>query len=78
MDKTASEVGGGSTPEQYEFPPGMTQLYQLIQFRDMNHALGEIFCATFRMGIKATDLYNINKILWYAQCYKDQILKEGE
>ena len=60
---------GGSNPKQYGLPEGATDLQDLIEYRDMNFALGNIFKAAYRLGNcahsdKARDL---RKIIWFAE-----------
>jgi hypothetical protein len=47
LDSSRSD---GSTASYYDLPPGATTLNDLIQYRNMNHAIGELFCAAFRYG----------------------------
>lgn len=65
------EVGGGSTPSQYGIPEGATDLQDLIESRDMSFAVGNIFKACYRLGTKNDDLYEINKIIWFANRLKN-------
>lgn len=64
---------GGSTPEQYSLPEWATELQDLIEHRNMNFAVGNIFKACYRMGTKNDDLYEINKIIWFAERERDRI-----
>lgn len=61
---------GGSTPSQYGIPAGAKDLQDLIEYRKMDFALGNIFKAAYRIGTKNDDLYEINKILWFADRLK--------
>lgn len=79
LDKTDDpNERGGSTPEQYGIPEGAIDLQDLIEHRKMNFAMGNIFKACYRVGFKDTtdELYEINKILWFAMREKNRILKE--
>jgi len=58
---------GGSTPSQYGLPEGSTDLQDLIEHRNMNFAIGNIFKAAYRLGTKNNDSYELNKIIWFAQ-----------
>lgn len=62
-------VPGGSTPQQYGLPEGAKELQDLIEYRNMNFAIGNIFKACYRMGTKdtATSEYDLNKIIFFAQ-----------
>ena len=57
---------GGSTPKQYGIPDGATELQDLIEHRDMNFAIGNVFKACYRMGIKNKAEYDLNKIIYFA------------
>jgi len=59
---------GGSTPSQYGLPKGAIDLQDLIEYREMNFALGNIFKACYRMGsCKHSDkVRELNKIIWFA------------
>ncbi len=66
---------GGSNPEQYALPEDATELQDLIEYRNMNYAIGNIFKACYRLGKcghsdKSRDL---NKILWFVQRELDRI-----
>jgi hypothetical protein len=66
---------GGSTPKQYGIPEGATELQDLIEYRGMNFAVGNIFKACFRLGTKNDDLYELNKIYWFAKRERDRLAK---
>lgn len=73
IDVVEEEVGGedpgGSTPSQYGLPDGCIDLQDLIEHRDMNFAIGNIFKACYRMNnCGHSDLIrDVNKILWFAE-----------
>ena len=56
---------GGSTPEQYSIPKGAKDIQDLIEHRNMNFSLGNIFKACYRYGIKNNNIYELNKIRWF-------------
>lgn len=76
-DARAGRPTGGSTPSQYGLPDEASELQDLIEYRNMNFAVGNIFKACYRMGFKegADPLYDINKILFFAQREKARLLK---
>lgn len=79
---TAEEVPGGSCPSQYALPEGASELQDLIEHREMNFSIGNIFKACYRMNDCAhSDAErNLNKILWFAQRELDRtsgVPKEG-
>ena len=62
------EKPGGSTPSQYAIPRGARELQDLIEHREMNFAVGNIFKAAYRMGVKhETAEYDLRKIIWFAR-----------
>jgi len=64
---------GGST-HYYELPPGAKELQDLIEFKDMNFAVGNIFKAAYRLNDKLTDpTYDLNKIIWFAKRMLNEI-----
>ena len=73
---------GGSTPHQYSIPSDAKELQDLIEYRNMNFAIGNIFKACYRMGRKegADELYDLNKIIFFAKREKKRIkrLKKEE
>jgi len=62
------ELPGGSTPSQYALPDGAAELQDLIEYRDMNFALGNIFKAVYRMGScsHSNAARDLRKIIWFA------------
>lgn len=71
-----SKKDGGSTPEQYGLPEGVSELQDLIEHRDMNFAIGNIFKACYREKDNGDPLYDINKILWFAEREKARLIKK--
>ena len=66
---------GGSTPHQYSIPSDARELQDLIEYRNMNFAIGNIFKACYRMGRKegADEIYDLNKIIFFAKREKKRI-----
>ena len=64
-----SEVPGGSTPSQYALPDGARELQDLIEYRKMNFALGNIFKACYRIGTcsHSDTIRDLNKIKWFVE-----------
>jgi hypothetical protein len=64
-----TKTPGGSTPEQYGLPLGCTDLQDLIEYRNMNFALGSIFKACYRMGVceHSKAERDLRKIIWFAE-----------
>lgn len=70
---------GGSTPAQYGIPRGAKEIQDLIEFRDMNFAIGNIFKACYRMGYKdgVDQAYDLRKIIYFAQRELKRLEKLG-
>jgi hypothetical protein len=55
----------------YNLPAGASELQDLIEHRNLNFALGNIFKAVWRMGAteqhKRTAEYDLQKIIFYAE-----------
>jgi hypothetical protein len=60
---------GGSNPVQYDIPKDAVTLQDLIEYRDMNFAIGNIFKAVYRIGKcdHSDKQRDLNKIIWFAQ-----------
>jgi hypothetical protein len=65
----ASEPLTGWTSSYYKIPDGATELQDLIEFKNMNFAIANIFKAAYRLGSKdgTTEVYDLEKIIWFAQ-----------
>lgn len=61
------EKPGGSCPSQYAIPDGATELQDLIEHREMNFAVGNMFKACYRLGLKNEAAYELRKIIWFAR-----------
>jgi len=66
---------GGSTPDQYGLPEGASELQDLIEYREMNFALGNIFKACYRLGqcSHSDARRDLNKIIWFAEREKQRL-----
>lgn len=73
--KTTLKSDGGPS-EYYDFPEGSSTLNDLIEFKCMSFAQGNIFKAAYRLGNKdgITLEYDLRKIKYYA----DRMLKQLE
>lgn len=75
MDAKVKSDGGSSA--YYHIPDDATDLQDLIEEKAMSFARANIFKACYRMGEKAgaDALYDINKIIWFAERLKKMIAK---
>lgn len=69
---------GGSTPSQYAVPSWVRELQDLIEYREMNFAQGNIFKAVYRSGhcSHSDELRDINKILFFAEREKKRLTRK--
>lgn len=70
--KTTSD---GWSTDYYKIPEGAKELGDLIDHKDMNFNVGNIFKASYRLGEKeGTDaMYDLNKIIWFATREKQKL-----
>ena len=59
----------GLSSSYYELPEDCKELQDLIEYKNMNFARGNVFKAAYRLGDKpGTDqIYDWEKIIWFAQ-----------
>jgi len=50
----------------YDVPKGTEDLIDLMAYKQMNHSVGEAFCALYRMHDKDTPERNLEKVIYYA------------
>lgn len=74
--QTTDDLPGGSTPSQYALPPEAKELQDLIEYREMNFAMGNIFKACYRKKDVGDPLYDIRKIIWFAKREEARLMKE--
>ncbi len=72
-----SDNNGGST-DYYDIPEGALDLQDLIEHKNMSFSMANIFKACYRFGEKDPDkkLYDLNKIVWFANREINLINKE--
>lgn len=65
---TTGVSDGGATP-YYDFPDGFSTLADLIDHKDMNFNVGNIFKASYRLGKKkgVDRRYDLRKIIYFAE-----------
>lgn len=59
----------GSDASYYKLPPGAQELQDLIEAKNMNFSVGNIFKAAYRLGQKegVDDIYDLEKIIFFAK-----------
>lgn len=71
LDKEAGTekiVSDGNATAYYDFPEGCNTLNDLIEYKKMSFARGNIFKAVYRLDEKQgiDEEYDLNKIIYYA------------
>lgn len=68
----------GLSNRYYELPEGCQELQDLIEYKQMNFAIGNMFKAIYRLGEKDgnTKKYDLEKIIWFAQREIERIQKD--
>ena len=74
-----SYLTGGSS-EYYELPPEATELQDLIEHKNMNFAVANMFKASYRLGQKpgTSEIYDLDKIIFFAKREKARLLRQQE
>lgn len=62
----------------YNVPNGTRDLIDLMNYKGMNHSVGEAFCALYRLNDKDTPKRNLEKVVYYATRELERIKKEKE
>ena len=57
--------GDGSSTHYYELPKGATELRHIIKHKNMEHGIGEAFCALYRLDDNGEYLRNLKKAKFY-------------
>lgn len=70
----------GWSSRYYKLPFNARELQDLIEHREMNFAVGNIFKAAYRLGHKESTsaIYDLDKIIWFAQREKARLLELQE
>lgn len=66
-DSLENQRGDGKTASYYLLPENATELKHLIRHKKMNHAIGEAFCAIYRLNDNGEKKRNIKKAIAYLQ-----------
>jgi hypothetical protein len=63
-------MNDGGSASYYELPANARELQDLIEYRDMNFAVGNIFKAAYRLNATETHsnyARDLRKIIWFAE-----------
>ena len=77
VDINTKLVSDGSTASYYKLPPEATELQDLISYRNMNLAIGEIFHSCYRYGLvsHSNKLRDAKKIKFYIEAEIERLEK---
>ena len=69
FDEKTDQTQTGWSSDYYVLPEDCKEIQDLIEYRNMNFAVGNIFKAAYRLGNKkGTDsAYDLRKIIWFAE-----------
>jgi len=62
-----STRGNGGSTSYYSLPENATELSDLIYHKEMNHSIGEAFCAIYRLNDNGEYVRNIKKAIFYLE-----------
>lgn len=79
-DPFGIEIKEGWSTNYYELPEGAKEIQDLIEYREMNFSVANIFKAAYRMGHKkgTSRAYDLNKIIWFAKRELARLIKEDK
>lgn len=72
-DEEIAKRGDGGSTNYYSLPKNATELKHLIRHKNMGHAIGEAFCALYRLNDNGEYKRNLTKALYYIQSELDWI-----
>ena len=68
---TSPKRGDGGSTNYYSLPKNATELKHLIRHKNMGHAIGEAFCALYKLNDNGEYKRNLTKALYYIQSELD-------
>lgn len=68
-DSQIPAINNGGSTDYYKLPSGAIDLQDLIEFKSMNFAQGNIFKALYRLNDNhhSDAIRDLNKVIWFAQ-----------
>ena len=68
-DSQIPTINNGGSTDYYKLPSSATDLQDLIEFKNMNFAQGNIFKAIYRLNDShhSDNIRDLNKVIWFAQ-----------
>lgn len=75
----AKVKSNGASSDYYKLPPHATELRHLIQAKDMDFAIGNVFKACYRLGEKegTEELYDVRKIIFFGFDELEKVSGDG-
>lgn len=73
IEEVSPKRGDGGSTNYYSLPKNATELKHLIRHKNMEHAIGEAFCALYRLNDNGEYKRNLTKALYYIQSELDWI-----
>jgi len=67
VEESKSTRGNGGMVDYYKIPEEAKQLSDLIYHKNMNHSVGEAFCALYRLNDNGEKKRNIRKVIRYME-----------
>jgi len=64
-----NDKNNGGTTDYFQFPTNAIQLQDLIEHKNMNYAIANIFKGAYRLGDThhSSRERDLNKIIWFAE-----------
>ena len=75
MNRTTDDRESGLSTHYYSFP-SCTETKDIIKYKNMNHAEGEMMCSLMRLHNNGEYKRNLEKIIYYAQSELDYYNEE--
>jgi hypothetical protein len=78
-DCRPQSVDNGGSTSYYKLPQGAKDIQDLIEYKNMNFSVGNIFKSCYRLGNcdHSDRVRDLNKIIWFAERELELALREG-
>ena len=69
VEKPTKTKSDGWKTDYYQIPKEAEEIQDLIEYKNMNFAIANIFKAAYRLGSKegTSEVYDLNKIIFFAE-----------
>ena len=78
IEASSPKRGDGGATSYYSLPKNATELKHLIRHKNMGHAVGEAFCALYRLNDNGEYKRNLTKALYYIQSELDWVVNNAD